>query len=91
MGRRNPHSENRNPSPKLAIPHPSQFHRLMNQAGEATATPRLHHLPGRAKILHLNSYNPKPELSHKEISPDIDAMADRQKILYSLTDLEPVP
>ena len=67
----------------------SQFHRLMNQAGQATGNPRLRHLHGRAEILHINFYDLKAELSRDEISRDIDDMAELLEILYPLTGLEP--
>ena len=67
----------------------SQFHRLMNQASQATGNPRLRHLHGRAEILHINFYDLKTELSRDEISHDIDDMAELLEILYPLTSLEP--
>ena len=69
----------------------SQFHRLMNQAGQATGNPRLRHLHGRAEILHINFYDLKTELSRDEISRDIDDMAELLEILYPLTALESDP
>lgn len=68
----------------------SQFHRLMNQAEEATGNPRLRHLHGRAEILHINFYDLKSELSRQEISRDIDDMAELPEILHPLTAPESV-
>ena len=66
----------------------SQFHRIMNQAEQATGNHRLTYLHGRAEILHINFYDLKSELDANEISQDIDDMAELLAILYPLTGLE---
>ena len=66
----------------------SHFHRLMNQAGQATGNNRLRYLHGRAEILHINFYDLKDELALDEISRDIEDIAELLEILYPLTGLE---
>ena len=64
------------------------FHRIMNQAGEATGNTLLPFLHGRAEILRINFYDLQLELDAEETSRDIEDMAAMLEILYPLTRLE---
>ena len=64
----------------------SHFHRIMNQAEQATGNHRLSHLYSRAEILH-HYYELKSELSATRIGRDID-LAALLEILYPLTGLD---
>ena len=64
------------------------FHRIMNQAGEATGNDRLRDFHGRAEILRINFYDLQLELDPEQTSRDIEDMATMLEILYPLTGLE---
>ena len=64
------------------------FHRIMNQAGEATGSDRLRDFHGRAEILRINFYDLQMELDAEQTSLDIEDMATMLEILYPLTGLE---
>ena len=64
------------------------FHRIMNQAGEATGNTLLPFLHGRAEILRINFYDLQLELDAEQTSRDIEDMAAMLEILYPLTGLE---
>ena len=64
------------------------FHRIMNQAGDATGNDRLRDFHGRAEILRINFYDLRAELEAWEVSRDIEDMAAMLEILYPLTGLE---
>ena len=64
------------------------FHRIMNQAGEATGSDRLRDFHGRAEILRINFYDLQMELDAEQTSRDIEDMAALLEILYPLTGLE---
>ena len=63
------------------------FHRIMNQAGEATGSDRLRDFHGRAEILRINFYDLQMELDAEQTSRDIEDMAAMLEILYNLTGL----
>ena len=67
----------------------SQFHRIVNQAEQATGNHRLPDLYSRAEILHINYYELKSELNAAQIGQDLEYMAELLEILYPLTGLEP--
>ena len=64
------------------------FHRIMNQAGEATGNRRLPFLHGRAEILRINFYDLQLELDAEQTSRDIEDIAELQQTLYNLTNPE---
>ena len=86
LGRRGPHNESR--SQGWQYTRHSQFHRIMNQAEQATGNRRLPFLHGRAEILRINFYDLRAELEAWEVSRDIEDMAAMLEILYPLTGLE---
>ena len=60
------------------------FHRIMNQAGEATGSDRLRDFHGRAEILRINFYDLQLELDAEQTSRDIEDIAELLQILYNL-------